>query len=279
MALLEQYNHKEAAEAFARALESAPDFELAEVNHALALFYIPDLAAAKQAATAALARYPDSLQLHYVLALIARLEDEPAVAEGHLKTVLAADPADFGANLVLGQLLVDETRFDEALPVLEIAAASDPVNASAAYSRAMALGRSGRREEAMEAMKHFQALRANPAHTSFGKIYLEQGRYAEGLASTGAEDELVDPATPKAAFRLREDAVPRRSGSGESTLALADLDGDGRLDVIEAGRGGVRLLRNGGETFQDVTGAAGVVGPAVAAVGGTTTTTGSWTSW
>ena len=47
VALLEQYNHKEAAEAFARALEADPDFDLAQVNHALALFYIPDLAAAK----------------------------------------------------------------------------------------------------------------------------------------------------------------------------------------------------------------------------------------
>jgi tetratricopeptide (TPR) repeat protein len=269
VALLEQYNHKEAADAFAQAHALAPDFELAEINHALALFYIPDLTAAKAAATAALARYPDSLHLHYVLALIARLEDEPQVAESHLRAVLTADPGDFGANLVLGQLLVDEGRYDEALAVLETAADADPVNASAAYSRAMALGRSGRREEAMEAMKRFQALRANPAHTSFGKIYLEQGRYAEGLASTGAEDELVDPATPKATFRPADDGVPARPASdGPVTLALADLDGDGRLDAIEAGASGVRLLRNAEGRFEDATEVSGLAGPAVAAVGG-----------
>ena len=269
VALLEQYNHKEAAEAFARARQAAPDFELAEVNHALALFYIPDLGAAKQAATAAVARHPDSLHLHYVLALIARLEDQPGVAEEHLRAVLAADPSDFGANLVLGQLLVDEERYDEALQVLDTASSAEPMNASAAYSRAMALGRSGRREEAMEAMTHFQGLRANPAHTSFGKIYLEQGRYAEGLASTGAEDELVDPATPEVAFAEKTDAVPARTPGGSPvTLALVDLDADGLLDAVEAGAGGVRLLRNGDGRFTDVTAASGISGPAVAAVGG-----------
>ena len=270
VALLEQYNHKEAAEAFGRALESDPDLALAQVNHALALFYIPDLAAAKTAATETLARQPDSLHLRYLLALVARLEDEPEVAEDHLRAVLAADPGDFGANLVLGQLLVDETRYDEALPILETAAQADPVNASVAYCRAMALGRAGRREEAMEAMKHFQALRANPAHTSFGKIYLEQGRYAEAVASTGAEDELVDPATPKVSYRATEEGfLPSRPASAAPvTLSLADLDGDGRLDVIEARAEGVRLLKNGDRRFTDVTASSGVSGAARAAVGG-----------
>jgi lipoprotein NlpI len=268
VALLEQYNHKEAAEAFARALELDPDLALAQVNHALALFYIPELSAAKKAATETLEKQPKSPHLHYLLALIARLEDEPQVAEEHLHEVLALDPDDFGANLVLGQLLVDEARYDEALPVLEVAAKADPVNASVAYSRAMALGRAGRREEAMEAMKHFQALRDNPAHTSFGKIYLEQGRYAEALSSTGAEDELVDPATPEVVLREAKDAVPSRAPAETRVkLALADFDGDGRLDAIETG-GAVRLLRNEGGRFGDVTEASGVSGPAVAGLGG-----------
>jgi lipoprotein NlpI len=268
VAFLEQYNHKEAADAFARALEADPDLDLARVNQAIALFYIPDLPAAKAAATDALKKLPDSLHLHYLLALIARLEDQPEVAEKHLRHVLAEDPTDFGANLVLGQLLVDEARYDEALAVLDTAIRVDPVNASAAYTRAMALGRSGRREEAMEAMKHFQALRANPAHTTFGKIYLEQGHYAEAVASTGAEDQLVDRATPEVTFKEAEGAVPDRPRSDTPvTVALADLDGDGSLDAVEAGASGVRLLRNEGGRLRDITRASGVSGPARAAVG------------
>ncbi len=60
----------------------------------------------------------------------------------------------------------------------------------------------------------------------------------------------------------------RESAAGTVTLALADLDGDGRLDAIEAGSGGLRLLQNEGGRFRDVTEASGVSGPTVAAVGG-----------
>jgi Tfp pilus assembly protein PilF len=270
VAYLEQYNSKEAVEAFRRALEADPTLELARINLAIALFYVPDLPAAKKVATEALAADPGSLRLHYVLALIARLEDEPEVAEAHLRKVLAGDPTDFGANLVLGQVLIDRERYDEALPFLDAAASTEPYNASVAYSRAMALGRAGRRQEALQAMKHFQEIRANPSHTSFGKIYLEQGRYAEAVVSTGAESELVDPRTPDVAFVEKKDAVPARPATASAvTLALGDLDGDGRLDAIEALGGGVRLLHaEGGGRFSDVTGASGVSGPARAAVAG-----------
>jgi tetratricopeptide (TPR) repeat protein len=270
VAYLEQYNSKEAVEAFRRALDRDPTLQIARVNLAIALFYVPDLKAAKTAATEALAADPQSLRLHYVLALIARLEDEPEVAETHLRKVLAADPTDFGANLVLGQVLIDRERYDEALPFLDAAASVEPYNASVAYSRAMALGRGGRRAEALQAMKHFQEIRANPSHTSFGKIYLEQGRYAEAVVSTGAESELVDRRTPEVAFVEKKDAVPARPATGSPiTLALADLDGDGRLDAIEALGGAVRLLHNeGGDRFSDATGPSGVTGKARAAVAG-----------
>jgi tetratricopeptide (TPR) repeat protein len=270
VAFLEQFDHEEAAEAFARALEADPDFALAQVNHVIALFYVPDFEAAKAAAAKTLAKQPDSLHLHYILTLIARLEDQPQVAEAHLKKVLAADPTDFGANFVYGQLLLDEQRYDEALSVLEVAAQADPVNASAAYTRAMALGRSGRREEGMKAMERFQELRENPARTSFGKLYLEQGRYAQAVASTGAEGELVDRRTPRVSFRPGDEgAVPARADAGAAvTLALTDLDGDGRLDAVEATGETVRLLKNEGGRFTDITRASGVSGPARAAVGG-----------
>jgi tetratricopeptide (TPR) repeat protein len=270
VAYLEQYNNKEAVEAFRRALEQDPTLQIARVNLAIALFYVPDLPAAKAAATEALAADPESPRVNYVLALVARLEDHPDAAEAHLRKVLAVDPNDFGANLVLGQVLIDRERFDEALPFLDKAASIEPYNASVAYSRAMALGRGGRRAEAMEAMKHFQAIRANPSHTSFGKIYLEQGRYAEAVVSTGAESELVDPRTPHVDFAEKKDAIPARpKAASPVTLALADLDDDGRLDAIEALGDSVRLLHNeGGGRFADVTGPSGVTGPARAAVAG-----------
>jgi tetratricopeptide (TPR) repeat protein len=268
VAFLEQYDNKSAVEAFRRALEKDPTLDVVRVNLAIALFYMPDVAGAHAAASEALAKLPEAPQLHYLLGLIARFEDEPAEAEARLRKVLAIDPGDFGANLLLGQVLVDRERHLDALPLLERAAVIEPWNASVAYSRAMALGRGGKREESQVAMRRFQELRNNPAHTTFGKIYLEQGRYAEAIASSGAEPGLVDRRTPRVVFAENAGAVPSRAAASAATLALADLDGDGRLDVIEASGGALRLLRNDGGRFVDVTATSGVSGPALAAVAG-----------
>ena len=46
--------------------------------------------------------------------------------------------------------------------------------------------------EAEEAMVRFQKLRDSPYKTALSSNYLEQGRYAEAVASTGAEPEAVD---------------------------------------------------------------------------------------
>ncbi len=268
VAYLERYDNTAAVEAFRRALEKDPSLDVVRVNLAIALFYLPDVAAAHTAASAALARLPEAPQLHYLLGLIARFEDQPVEAEARFRKVLAIDPDDFGANLLLGQVLVDRERYDEALPFLARAGAIEPWNASVAYSRAMALGRGGRREESLVAMREFQALRNNPAHTTFGKDYLEQGRYAEAIMSGGGEEGLVDRETPQVSFAEHPDAVPARAAAAAPTLALADLDGDGRLDALEATGTALRLLRNQGGRFADVTAASGVSGPALAAVAG-----------
>jgi hypothetical protein len=67
----------------------------------------------------------------------------------------------------------------------------------------------------------------------------------------------VDAKTPAVSLAEKDEAVP-----GASTLVLADLDGDGRLDVVSAGRAGLRVLRNDQGRLADVTEKAGLVGVA-----------------
>ena len=151
----------------------------------------------------------------------------------YVRKVLEKDPKDLGANVTLGQVYLQTRQFEEAAAAFRCALASEPYNVSAAYNLGVALTRAGKREEGQEAMAAFQKLRDSAYKSALGSNYLEQGKYAEALASTGAEPEAVDAKTPAVSLVEKDEALP-----GASTLVLADLDGDGALDVVSAGRAG-----------------------------------------
>src|SRR6186713_707261 len=69
VALLEQFKHKEAADAFRNALKIDPKLNLARINLSIALFNVPDLPAAQREAQAAVALVPDAPQPYYILGL------------------------------------------------------------------------------------------------------------------------------------------------------------------------------------------------------------------
>ena len=249
VALLEQFRFADAVAAFGRALAADPALAAARVNLAIAHFYVPDMQAARQAAEQALAAAPDDPHPHYLLALIARSEGRAEEGLPHLQKVLAADPRDLGANLTLGQVYLQMRRFDDAAASFRVALAAEPYNVSAAYNLGVALNRADKRAEAEEAMVRFQKLRDSPYKTALSSNYLEQGRYAEAVASTGAEPEAVDQSTPAVSFVVKPAAfgAPAAAAGPEgarAALALADLDGDGRLDAIVAGAS-LRLLKGG----------------------------------
>ncbi len=292
VALMEQFRFADAGEQFKKALAADPKLPMAKINLALALFYVPDVAAAKKEAEEGAALAPEAPQPHYLLALIARMENRGEDAIASLEHVLAADPRDLGANLVLGQVYLQQRKFDEAVATFRIAAAAEPYNVSAAYNLGVALTRGGQREAGAAQMAHFQELRESGYKTSFGQTYLEQGRYAEAMASTGAEADVVDPKTPAVSFSepagllpaaaatapepallgrmLKPSEVPAalRTG-GRAAVTLVDLDGDGALDAIDVRGGVLRVLKNDNGRFTDVTSTAGLLGlEARAAVAG-----------
>jgi hypothetical protein len=179
--------------------------------------------------------------------------------------VLAQDPRDLGANVTLGQVDLQLRRYDDAAAAFRVALESEPYNVSAAYNLGVALNRGEHREQAEAAMARFQKLRDSPYKTALSSNYLEQGRYAEAVASTGAE--AVDPTTPAVSFAEKPGAIPpedaaRAAAAGgpraaEATIVLADLDGDGWLDAVVAG-GALRVLKGGRAGFTDLTRDAGL---------------------
>ncbi len=277
VALLEQFKHKEAADAFRRALQLEPGLALARINLGIALFNVPDLPAAQKELQAAATLAPSTPQPHYLLGLLAKTQNRPEEAIASFQKVLRIDADDVGANVNLGQLYAQQRKYAEAIAVLRTALAAEPYNATALYNLGTALMRGGKREEGQKVIAQFQELRQRGTGTTLGSNYLEQGRYAEAIASTGMEPGLVDKQTPEVVFTDATATVlpigqwPSEQSSGAALLFDYDFDGD--LDLLEAAGTRQRLLRNDGGKFTDVTAQSGALSkqstaPATAAIAG-----------
>ena len=278
VALLEQFKHKEAADAFRRALQLQPDLALARINLGIALFNVPDLPAAQKELQAASALAPSAPQPPYLLGLLAKTQNRPEEAVAAFQKVLRIDPNDVGANINLGQLYAQQRKYPEAIAVLRTAIAAEPYNATALYNLGTALMRSGQREEGQKVIAQFQELRQRGTGTTLGTNYLEQGRYAEAIASTGAEPDLVDKRTPEVVFTdvtatvLPEGNWPADVRQSGGAVLLFDYDVDGDLDLFETAGTLQRLARNDAGKFTDVTAQSGALSKAssagVAAIAG-----------
>ena len=269
VAYLEQYDFESATAAFARALGRDPTLGLARVNHGIALFYAgkPDAAIAELEKARALVR--DRPHADYVLGLILRATDRADEALAAFQRVREADAGDPGTAINIGQILLQQRKYPEALEAFRTATAAEPYNATAAYGLATALLRSGAADEGKTAMAHFERLRESSYATTFSQTYLEQGRYAEAIASTGAEAALVDSRVPDVEFVDATRAVatggtpdsPAASGPAGAVM-LIDLDRDGDLDLADAGASGLRLYRNDKAQLTDITTSAFITPPA-----------------
>jgi Flp pilus assembly protein TadD len=268
VARLEQYDFPAATAAFRRALELDPALTIARVNLGIALFYGGDQEGARKELESVRSALPDRPQVEYVLGLIARSADRTDDAIEAFTRVRKLDPTDVGAAINLGQLLVQTRRFDEAIKLLRPAVEAEPFNATAAYGLATALVRSGATDEGRAAMETFQKLRESGYAVTFSQAYLEQGRYAEAIASTGAEPGLVSEPVPDVTFADGGVVSPQPAAGPPGGVSLADLDGDGDLDLIDAGGNGLRISRNDAGRFSPLPLDAAIAGAAESAAAG-----------
>ncbi|MBA3256473.1 MAG: tetratricopeptide repeat protein, partial [Pyrinomonadaceae bacterium] len=291
VALLEQYNAKEAAASFSRALEIDSNLTIARLNLSIALYYLSDSPGAAREAQKVAAQIPEGPHPHYMLGLVARAQNRIDDALAEFQKVLAIDPNDAATNVDVGQLYVQQKKYSEAVAAFRTAIRAEPYNETALYNLGLLLTRTGAKEEGQQLIQRFQRFRQSGAGRSLGTNYLEQGRYAEAIVSTGAEPELLDRVTPDVKFvdataaMLPAPADPRASGrlaSPEHTLGLIlkpgdmsdptridlikheiaarlggnlaplDYDGDGDLDLFVVSPTSQRLYRNNVGRFIDV---------------------------
>jgi tetratricopeptide (TPR) repeat protein len=280
VALLEQYKPGEAVESFQRALAIAPDLHLAQINLCIALYYVPDPEGAKRAAEKAIAQDSRSPQAHYILGLIARTDNRYDDALAQFQTVLADDAEDVATNVNVGQIYVQERRYDLAIPAFRKALTGEPYNEAALYNLGILLTRTGAREEGQRVLQKFQQLQQSGAGTKLGTTYLEQGRYAEAIVSTGTEADLVNRATPDVKFVDATSQMLQQSGKRtpaatsnkqpdaknfllasefQAGATLFDFNNDGYLDLLEMNGRELRLWRNDKGKFVDVTDQSGAL--------------------
>ncbi|HKO60692.1 MAG TPA: FG-GAP-like repeat-containing protein, partial [Pyrinomonadaceae bacterium] len=290
VALLEQFKHKEAADSFRTALKIDPKLNLARINLGIALFNLPDLPGAQREAQAAVTASPEVPQPYYIIGLIAKLQSRPEQALAAFQRVLQIDPNDVGTSINLGQLFAQQRKYPEAIAAFRIALAAEPYNATALYNLGQALMRTGQREEGLKVTERFKQLRESGSATHLGQNYLEQGRYAEAIASTGAEPELIDRTTPAVTFTDATAAMlPAAAANSASTLTplifgarfnvsnwnevarhdvaasfggsttLFDMDADGHLDLLWLNARSQHLFRGSSGKFSDVTQQSGAV--------------------
>ena len=277
VALLEQFKHKEAAEAFRNALKIDPKLSLARINLSIALFNVPDLPAATREAQTASTLSPAAPQPYYILGLIAKLQSRADDAVAAFQKVLKIDPNDVGTNINLGQIYAQQRKYPEAIAAFRLALTAEPYNATALYNLGQALMRGGQREEGLAVTERFRQLRERGSATTIGQNYLEQGRYAEAVSSTGAEPDLVDKRMPDVFFSdVTANALPTGGAwpftdslleQFSGAVVLFDYDGDSDLDLLEVSSTSQRLYRNDAGKFTDVTAQSGDLAKTASGVG------------
>jgi hypothetical protein len=298
---MEQFKHREAMQEFGKVIAGAPRWAPGFVNLGLAAFYAREIRSAEEAFREAIRLDPDLAQGHYALAILLKNEgkSEPAIAA--LERARTLDPEDADILYNLGVVHARQRRFDSAIEVLQRARQIDPNGMSIRYQLARALLQGGRQQAGEKEMEAYQRLAADPRfavptgsqygeagrhalviaeYTAFGGPPAPPGPVAVRFSDATAESGIAfvhagpggEPSPPPAAGSEAERARAARFGSG---VAIADLDGDGRLDLVfanAAASGAARpaIYRNlGGFRFEDVTQRSGVsfeaIGLAVAA--------------
>ncbi|MEZ5421101.1 MAG: hypothetical protein R2708_27705 [Vicinamibacterales bacterium] len=258
---------------------------VAETNRAIGHLGRYDFQAAVDVLTPLAAAYPGSAATSFNLAVALinrqRGEDAPE-AERRLRALLDRPEVAPRVEYTLGLLLLYQGRDAEAVPLLSAAAeaapddafaayfagqarlaaapgdaavwfekarALDPLLRSASYGVFQALQRAGRPAEATAALDDFQALDTDPRARLAEFKYTRMGPLAEALFIEGPSGPAPaiegPPFEREAVVQVLPDAAP----GATPAITVADIDGDGALDLFVSGTGerpaNTSLLRRG----------------------------------
>ena len=240
VAFMGQFDYEAAVTAFDALQARHPDWPGARLNHAIALVNrqgTGDAARSETELRALVGAPAVDRRARYMLALLLAHEGRDAEAWPLLEKLADETPPDGFAAYFAGQQRLN-TAPAEALAWYEKAIAREPLLRSAYYGAFLALRRLGRDEEAKDMLARFQALERNPQARVAEFKYTRMGSLAE-VVTVDAEAKGATSIAAGARFLppvpvIQPGAARWKSPDRSRSTTVADLNGDGRLDLFVA---------------------------------------------
>jgi hypothetical protein len=172
--LLDELQHQDALDAFAKVVGLRPDYKDGYINVALDLIDWEKYDAARQPLEMALQLKPNDARALYYMALVERRARHSAAEVADLEKVVAQYPDCRDARRELGISYYQQHRADDAIAQFQALQAIDPDDLAAHYNLAILYRRKGLKQESEQQVAQYTIKRIDPGAPTYSLDYLRK---------------------------------------------------------------------------------------------------------
>jgi hypothetical protein len=227
---------------FRKALDLAPDSVRERVNYGLALLRAGKTGDGVRELEAAQKQDPAVPHTWFNLGVVFKKESRYESAIPQFEGMLRLVPDEPVSHYNLGVLYKLTGKADLALQHFEASTRLNPNLAGPHFQLFNAYRLAGRAEDAAREQSIFQEIKKRTAGAAVPED-LDWSFYAEIYETVDAADAMEAPAAPDAVWKL--DRLGGGVDAASSGVSVADVDGDGRPDLIVWSKKGVQVFQNG----------------------------------